>query len=309
MEQRIISNTALRVSPLCLGTMTFGTPVAEKDAVRIVHWALDHGVNFIDTANMYEGYDRYVGSPGGVAEEILGTALKGRRDRAVVATKVGMSVGPGPDDAGLGRTHVLRECERSLQRLDTDWIDIYYMHTPDPNTPLRQSIAVFAELVGAGKVRHWGLSNFDPREVDQVLRICDENGHPRPVVHEPAYSLLKRDIEQDLLPLCRREDIAVVPYQVLQGGLLTGKYSDPSAPPEGTRASEKPGWIPLLNDQNALSAVEKISDLAREAGVSLYDYVIRTTVDTPGITSIILGVTRPEQLGQAIAALETSEHA
>ena len=304
MEIRSIADTELRVSPLCLGTMTFGTPVGEQGAIDIVHWALDHGINFIDTANMYEGYARYIGSAGGVAEEILGKALAGRRDQVVLATKVGMKIGPGDDDEGLSPAHIRRECDRSLQRLATDWIDLYYMHKPDENTLVAESIGAFSELIRAGKVRHWGLSNFDADQVRQVLSVCDEGEDiPRPVVHQPAYSLLNRGIEQDLLLLCRKEGIAVVPYQVLQGGLLTGKYADPAAPPEGSRAAEKPEWIPMLKDDEALEEMDRLKEKAAADGLSLYDYTIRTTVNTPGITSAILGVKRSQQLEQATRAL------
>lgn len=303
MELRTIGDTALRVSPLCLGTMTFGTPVGERDAIRIVHQALERGVNFIDTANMYQGYTRYIGSPGRVGEEILGKALEGRRDRAVLATKVGKIIGPGADDRGLSRTHILRECERSLSRLATHWVDLYYMHEPDPKTPIEESIEAFSELIRAGKVRHWGLSNFDAAAVRRVLEVCDERAWPRPVVLQPSYSLVNRGIEADLLPLCREEGLAVVPYEVLQGGLLTGKYNDPSSPPKGSRGAEKPEWIPMLKDPQALERLSALRTRAQDEGLSLFDYVIRTTVATPGLTSIILGVKRPEQLEQAISAL------
>ena len=304
MELRTIGDTDLRVSPLCLGTMTFGTPVGERDAIGIVHCALDGGINFIDTANMYEGYTRYIGSPGRLGEEILGKALESRREQAVLATKVGKIIGPGADDGGLSRTHILRECERSLARLATHWIDLYYMHEPDEKTPIEESIEAFVELIQAGKVRHWGLSNFDAAGVRRVLQSCDEHGWPRPVVNQPSYSLLNRGIEADLLPLCREEGLAVVPYQVLEGGLLTGKYADPIAPPKGSRGAEKPEWIPMLKDEQALEGLRALGTQAQEEGLSLFDYVIRTTVSTPGITSIILGVKRPEQLQQAIRALD-----
>lgn len=303
MELRAIGDTDLRVSPLCLGTMTFGTPVDESAAIEIVRRALDGGVNFIDTANMYEGYTRYIGSPGRVGEQILGKALEGRRDQAVLATKVGKIIGPGSDDGGLSRSHILRECDRSLGRLATDWVDLYYMHEPDDKTPIEESIGAFVELIQAGKVRHWGLSNFDAARVRQVLQACDERGWPRPVVHQPSYSLLNRRIEADLLPLCREAGLSVVPYEVLQGGLLTGKYSNPKAPPKGSRGAEKPEWIPMLKDKQALKDLEALRAQAQGEGLSLLDYVLRTTVNTPGITSLILGVKRPEQLEQAITAL------
>ena len=303
MEQRLIAGTDLRVSPLCLGTMLFGSPVEEKEAVKIVHLALEQGVNFIDTANMYEGYTRYVGSPGGVTEEILGKAMGGKREQAVLASKVGMKIGPGTGDEGLSREHIRRECERSLVRLATDWLDLYYMHKPDESTPIAESIETFAELIQAGKVRHWALSNFRARQVREVLQVCDDGGWPRPVAHQPPYSLLNREIEAELLPLCRDENIAVVPYQILQGGLLSGKYGDPAAPPAGTRGSDKPEWIAMLRDEEALRELATLGARAKEVGLSLFDYAIRTTVNTPGITSIILGVRRVQQLELAISAL------
>ncbi|MDP6779465.1 MAG: aldo/keto reductase, partial [Candidatus Latescibacteria bacterium] len=271
MEYREIGTTGLRVSPLCLGTMTFGSPVGERDAIDIVRRALDHGINFIDTANMYEGYARTIGSPGGVAEQILGKALAGRRDQAVLATKVGMKIGPEDDDEGLSPAHIRRECDRSLARLATDRIDLYYMHKPDDRTPIGDSIEAFSDLIQEGKARHWGVSNFDADQVRQVMASCLEGGWPRPAVHQPPYSLINRGIEQDLLPLCREEGIAVVPYQVLQGGLLTGKYTDNSALPEGTRAAEKPDWIPMLKDDEALAEVERLRAQAEAEGISLYD--------------------------------------
>ena len=303
MERRKIAGTDLEVSTLCLGTMTFGTPVGGKEAIEIVHRALDLGVNFIDTANMYEGYARYIGSPGGVAEEILGKALKGKREDVVVATKVGMKVGAGPDDEGLSRVHVRRECDRSLRRLDAEWIDLYYMHKPDPETRLEESIETFAELMQAGKVRHWGLSNFDSDEVRRVLQVCNSGGYPRPVAHQPPYSLLKRDIEAELLPLCRYEGISVVPYQVLQGGLLTGKYRTGREPPAGSRAAEKPEWLPLVADESVMEKVRRLTERAAEEGASLFEYALRSTAGMPGITSIVLGVKRTEQVEAAVRAL------
>ena len=304
MNARQIPNTSLRVSPLCLGTMTFGTPVGEAEAVHVVHWALDNGVNFIDTANMYEGYARVLGSAGGVAEEFLGTALADRRDRAVLATKVGHPIGPDEGDKGLSRDHITRECDHSLARLQTDWVDLYYMHAPYPGTPIQESIATFMDLVEAGKIRHWGISNFNAEQTMEVLEACDAGGWSRPVVHQPPYSLLKREIEKDLLPLCAQEHVGVVPYQVLQGGLLTGKYTDAEAPPSGSRAAEKPEWIPMLQDEAVRQEIGRLQAEADEHGLSLFDHVIRTTVDKPAITSIILGVKRTEQLQAAIKALD-----
>jgi L-glyceraldehyde 3-phosphate reductase len=293
---RSIPGTLLQVSPFCLGTMTFGAPVDEAEAAKIVHLGLDHGLNFIDTANSYEGYARVPGSPGGVAEEMLGRILATRRGEAVLATKVGNPIGPAAGDRGLGRSHIFQACEASLRRLRTDWIDLYYMHRPDPETPIAESIAAFAELIAAGKVRHWGLSNFDAVQTREILMWCAAHGWPRPVAHQPPYSLLKRAIEADLLPLCREEGIAVVPYQVLQCGLLTGKYTAHEGPPAGTRGAEKPDWIPLLKDALVHRTIEALTEQARDAGRSLLEHTLLTTLGTPGIVSVILGVSRADQL-------------
>jgi len=302
MERRTIPETDLHVSSLCLGTMTFGTPVSESEARRLAHWAMDHGINFIDTANMYEGYTRYIGSPGGVSEEILGRALKGRRDQVVLATKVGMKIGPDDDDQGLSRQHVLREVDRSLKRLDCDWVDLYYMHKPDPNTPLAESVEAFDSLISAGKVRHWAISNFSAEQISELLQVCDDNGWRRPVALQPPYSLLKRDIEADILPLCIRERIAVIPYQVLQGGLLTGKYRRGELAPAGSRQLEKPAWIPELTDE-VYQHLEAIAAEAREQGHTLVQHALVTLLEQPGVVSLIVGVKRIKQMADLMAAV------
>jgi len=303
VKLRPIPRTDLRVSPLCLGTMTFGTPVGEREARAIVHAALDLGINFIDTANMYEGYTRTLGSPGGVAEEYIGLALNGRRESAVLATKAGHPVGPGPEDRGLSRAHLLRECERSLQRLRTDYLDLFYLHAPDPETPLELSIAACAELITSGKIRHWAISNFDVDQTRQIFDLCSEHNEPLPVVHQPAFSLLNREIENDLLPFCIDQNLAVVPYRTLESGLLSGKYTDPENPPPDSRAAEKPDWLPQLQDTDKVQALAALSDQASKEGLGLFEYTIRTTANTPGITSAILGVKKPAQLAAAVQAL------
>src|SRR5438445_10189571 len=177
------------------------------------------------------------------------------------------------------------------------------MHRPDPDTPIEESIGAFADLVGAGKIRHWGLSNFDTEQTRAILAACDGHGWPRPVAQQPPYSLLKRGIELDLLPLCRAEGLAVMPYQVLQGGLLTGKYRDGAAPPSGSRGAEKPEWLPGLQDAATRREIPALAEQAASAGVELFDYAIRVIAATPGITSIVLGVRSVEQLARAVRAL------
>ena len=302
MIQRTVPLTDLKVSPLCLGTMTFGTPVGEADAVRLTHWAIDHGVNFLDTANMYEGYSRYPGSAGGVAEEILGKALKGKRDKVVLASKVGMKIGPADDDQGLSRVHVLREMDRSLARLGCECLDLYYMHKPDPTTPLGESVRAFNDLIDAGKARHWGISNFSAVQIAELLKVCDDNGWRRPVALQPAYSLLKRDVEAEVLPLCMRERIAVFPYQVLQGGLLTGKYRRGEAVPKDSRQAEKPEWSMAL-DGEMFDKLERIKAEAEEKGRTLLQHALKGLLDQPAVLSLLVGVKSAPQLERLIAAV------
>jgi aryl-alcohol dehydrogenase-like predicted oxidoreductase len=303
MKLQAIPKTDLNVSPLCLGTMTFGTPVGEEDAIRLTHYALERGINFIDTANMYEGYKRYIGSPGGVAEEILGKALKGKRGQVILATKVGMKIGPADDDQGLSRAHILREIDRSLSRLDCGYVDLYYMHKPDPFIPLAESVKAFDDLIQAGKIRHWGVSNFSAAQLTDLLKVCAENGWHRPVVIQPAYSLLKRDVEKDILPLCQSEQIGVIPYQVLQGGALTGKYRRGQEAPEDSRQREKPEWTLALTDAN-FDLLEQIEAEAKARGRSLMQHALQALLEQPGVFSLIIGVKRMAQIDDLIAAIE-----
>lgn len=303
MKRNVIPNTNLEVSPFCLGTMTFGTPVEEDEAILITHHALDLGINFIDTANMYEGYKRYVGSPGGVAEEILGKALKGKWDQVVLATKVGMKIGQGDDDQGLSRTHILREADRSLARLQCETIDLYYMHKPDPNVAMEESVQAFHDLIRAGKVRHWGISNFNAEQIVSLLKLCDENGYPRPVALQPAYSLLKTDIEAEVLPLCQKESIAIFPYQVLQGGMLTGKYRRGESAPVGSRQTEKPEWTMPLNDET-FDRLDAIEAEAKKRGRTLLQHALKRLLEKPMVLSLILGVKSIPQMETLIHAMK-----
>jgi len=302
MKLNPIPKSDLNVSPLCLGTMTYGTPVKESDAIELTHWAIDHVINFIDTANMYEGYTRTIGSAGGVSEEILGKALKGKRDQVVLATKVGMKIGPNDDDEGLSRAHVLREIDRSLKRLQSDHVDLYYMHKPDPKTPIAESVEVFNDLITSGKARYWGISNFSVAQISELIQVCDENSWQRPVILQPPYSLLKRDIEADILPLCEREQIAVAPYQALQGGLLTGKYQRDTQPAPDSRQVQKPEWTMALNDE-MFDKLEAIQAEAEDKQRSLLQHALLSLLEQPAVVSLVVGVKRIDQIETLIKAL------
>ena len=218
MQLRSLGSSGLLVSPISLGTMTFGTPVEVADAIRLTHAAMDLGINFIDTANVYEGYARYLGSSGGVAETIVGQALRGRRDQAVLATKVGAPVGSGPQDRGLTAVHLLRELDRSLKRLQTDVIDLYIIHWPDKHVPLEVTLRALDVAVKQGKIRYFGASNHSAWQLCEMLWLADRSLLPRVISSQIPFSLLRREFENDL-PFCEQRGIGVTPYQSLQGGL------------------------------------------------------------------------------------------
>ncbi|MCY4530325.1 MAG: aldo/keto reductase [Chloroflexi bacterium] len=295
MQQRRIPNTDLDVSVVCLGTMTFGTPVDQQGVNSIIDWCLENGLNFIDTADMYEGYTRFLGSPGGKSEAFIGNALVGRRDKAVITTKVGNPVG---DDSysgtGLGRDHMLHQIDASLERLRTDYVDIYEMHRDDPDTPLEESIATMAGLIDAGKVRHWGFSNFEPDDIHRMIALCDENGWPRPVIAQPQLSWLVRDSEETYIPACIRYDIAVTPYRTLQAGLLTGKYKRGQEAPAGSRGDES-SWLDDPDDE-LWDRIEEFEREAEAASLTPTQYAVKWLLDRPGVTSVIVGCKRPDQL-------------
>lgn len=306
MQINKIPNSSISVSNLCLGTMTFGTPLVEKEAINLTHTALDMGINFIDTANMYEGYSRFIGSPGGVAEEILGKALVGKREKVVLATKVGMKIGQTDEDQGLSRKHILREIDRSLKRLGTSYVDLYYLHKPDPIVTLEETIQTMIDLIQSGKVREWAVSNHSTEQLIKLLCLCDQHHWKRPVAIQPPYSLLKRDIEQDLLPLCERQQLAVIPYQVLQGGLLTGKYQRDREIPQDSRMIEKPAWTLALSEE-LFNTLESINKEADQLGRSLMEHALKSLLEKKPVVSLIVGVKNVSQLKTLIdsVALES----
>ena len=302
MDYRELGSSGLLVSPVCLGTMTFGTPVAEADAVKLVHGAIDRGINFVDTANVYEGYARYLGSSGGVAEEIVGKAIVDRRDSVVVATKVCAPVGPGPQDRGLSASHILRELDNSLRRLQTDYIDLYILHWPDKHTPLETTFAALDIAVQQGKVRYVGASNHNAAQLCEMLWIADRTGGPRIVSSQIPYSLLRREFHHDLA-FCERHSIGVTPYQPLQGGLLTGKYRRGQTAPEDSRQAEKPEWMWEQTDE-LFDKLEGFEALAAEAGVPAAQYALAWTLQQPAMSSLVVGVKRMEQVEDMVAATD-----
>jgi len=296
MRYRTLGRTGIKVSEMCLGTITFGDQVSEADAISLTALAMDAGVNFIDTAN------RYVK---GRSEEIVGKAIKGRRGDVVLATKVGNEMGTGPNDVGLSRKHIMRMAEDSLRRLDTDYIDIYYVHRPDYSTPIETTLRALDDLVRQGKVRHIACSNFRAFQLGKALWTSDVRNLVRFDAIQPPYNLLTRDIEYELLPLCTDECLGVCVYNPLAGGLLSGKH-DPSKPPAaGTRfANESMGkmyYDRYWNESN-FAAVAQVKAIAAEHGRDMAQMSLAWVLANPTVTSVIIGATSPKHVEQNIAA-------
>lgn len=302
MQYTKLNGTDMQVSKICLGTMTFGSPVAEKEAIGLVHYAFDKGINFIDTANMYEGYNRYAGSHGGVAEEIVGKAIAGARDQYIVATKLGMKVGEAPEDENTSPEAIRVQLARSLKRLNTDYVDIYYLHRYDPNTEPGLIARALGEQLKAGSIRSWGVSNYSDEQLAALLQAVREENIPMPVLCQPALSMINTASLEKLIPLCVKEGISVIPYQVLQGGILTGKYRRGQQAPAGSRAAEKPEWMKPMTDE-VFDLLERNEKAAAQEGKTMTQYALAWALRQPGVCSTLVGVKREAQIDEAIGAL------
>ena len=295
MNYNRLGLSELSVSQICLGTMTFGNPVEKKEAIEMVHWSMDNGINFFDTADIYEGYDRHSESPGGVSEKILGEAFMGQRDKVIITTKVGNSIGGDYVGSGLGRKHIEHQVHKSLEQLKTDYIDVYQMHKPDTNTPFEESIEVFVELKKQGKIRYWGVSNFDAYQLTDVLEICKVNSWESPIVSQLPYSWLNRQLEDELIQLLESSKIALTPYRILEGGLLTGKYNKGTKQEEGCRLKEHPNWVSPIDDKT-YEALEKYKLEATENGLELSQYAAKWLLDKENIPSVLIGSKNTRQI-------------
>ena len=301
MEYRELGRSGLRVSVLSMGTMTFGgrgafadvgtTDVAE--AGRQVDMCLDAGINLIDTADVYSG---------GLAEEILGQVLRGRRDRVLVATKVRMPMGDGPNDAGLSRQHVISGCEASLRRLGTDHIDLYQMHEWDGRTPLEETLAALDLLIGSGKVRYVGASNYASWQLMKALGTAERLGLPRFVSQQIYYSLQAREAEYELIPLAVDQGLGVLVWSPLAGGLLTGKYRRSHDAPAGSRQLTAWGEPPVYDREGLYDLIEILVSLAGQRGVSAAQLALAYTLGKPAVTSLMIGARTTGQLADNLAA-------
>jgi aryl-alcohol dehydrogenase-like predicted oxidoreductase len=300
MEHRTLGRTGMKVSPLCLGAMMFGEwgNPDHDDSIRIIHRALDAGINFIDTADVYSR---------GESEEIVGKALAGgRRDHVVLATKVHGTMGGDPNEFGNSRRWIVREVDNSLRRLKTDWIDLYQIHRPEEDTDIDETLGALSDLIHAGKVRAIGSSTFPASQIVEAQWVAERRGRERFVSEQPPYSMLVRAVEADVLPTCRRHGMGVIPWSPLAGGWLSGRWRKGQDAPESTRAARLPGRydLSLPGNQRKLDAVEQLAKLAEDRGLSLIELAIAFVLRHPAVTAAIIGPRTMEQLESQLSAAD-----
>jgi aryl-alcohol dehydrogenase-like predicted oxidoreductase len=297
-EYRLFGRTGVKVSPLCLGAMMFG-PLGNPDhadAVRIIHHALDSGINFVDTADVYSA---------GESETVVGKALAGgRRDNVVLATKFHGSLGEDPNEQGNSRRWIIREVENSLRRLGTDWIDLYQVHRPQPETDFDETLGALTDLVRQGKIRYIGTSTFEPSAIVEGQWIAERRGRERVVSEQPPYSLLARGIEREMLPVAQRYGLGVLCWSPLAGGWLSGRYRAGAEQPGSSRAERQTARFDINSPANAakLAAADALARLAEEAGLTLVQLALAFVLEHPGITSAIIGPRTFEQLDGQLGA-------
>jgi aryl-alcohol dehydrogenase-like predicted oxidoreductase len=309
MHHRGLGSTGMQVSPLCLGAMMFGAwgePDHEK-CVQIIHRALDAGINFIDTADVYSL---------GESEQIVGKALAGgRREDVILATKfhAPMDVGFGgsggdPNKRGNSRRWIVKEVEASLARLQTDWIDLYQVHRPEPGTDIEETLGALSDLRAQGKIRAFGCSTFPAHQIVEAHWCAERRGLGRFATEQPPYSILVRGIEADVLPVAHRYGMGVIPWSPLAGGWLTGRWRKGQAAPESRRAQRLPARydLSLPANQAKLDAVEQLAQLAEQAGISLIDMALAFTLSHPAVTAPIIGPRTMEQLESQLGAADVT---
>ena len=295
MNTRFLGNTGVRVSELCFGAMTFGGrgywknigQVEQQEADDLVGTALEGGINFFDTADVYSE---------GRSEEILGKALGSRRKDVVLATKVRARTGPGPNDVGLSRRHILDSCDASLRRLGTDWIDLYQVHSYDPRTPLEETLRALDDLVRAGKVRYIGASNYTGWQLMKALAISDARNLERFATLQAYYSLVARDLELELVPLSLEERLGILPWSPLGGGFLTGKYRRGKPRPQGARRSDATSQFLQFDEERGFDIVDELERIAAGHQATVTQAALNYLLRKPGVTSVIIGARTREQL-------------
>ncbi len=297
MQYRSLGRTGVKVAPLCLGAMNFGGPTNEADSIQIVHAALDGGINFVDTANTYNG---------GQSEIVVGKALVGRRDKVILATKAHGKVGDDVNDQGNSRRHILKACEDSLRRLQTDYIDLYQLHRANLEIPIDETLGALTDLVRAGKVHYIGCSNFAAWMVMEALGVGERRGFARLISAQPPYNLLDRRIENELVPLAERYNVAVLPWGPMGQGILLGRYASVGAMPNDSRGARHAAPFVERITARALEASAKFVTLAREVGKTPAQLALTWCKDQPAITAPIMGPRTLAQLREMLPVLEMS---
>lgn len=303
MEYRTLTGTRLKVPRFSLGTMMFGGQTNEADSLDMIRFALDSGLHFIDTADLYNT---------GVTETIVGKAIEGIRDQVVLVSKFGGKMGPGPNDMGFSRLHTIKACEDSLRRLKTDYLDIYYLHWPDYQCPLEETLEATTQLVRSGKVRYVAVSNFASWQVVKARWISEKNHFVAPVCNQVVYNLLQRDIERELVPCLKDQKVGLAIYNPLGGGLLTGKHQ--RGQPQGvnrfntdqlsgTATLGKVYFERYWTDAN-FDAIDGYSAIAKQAGISLVELAMRWMISQHHVDTILIGASKKEQLLQNISLLD-----
>ena len=303
MKIHFLGKTGIKVSELCFGTMTFGGrgrhkiigEVDQKEADTLVGMALDAGINFFDTADVYSE---------GLSEEICGKALGTQRKNIILATKVRARIGPGPNDVGLSRHHILEGCNASLKRLGTDYIDLYQVHSFDPITPLEETLRALDDLVRQGKVRYIGCSNFAGWQLMKALSISERYGWEKFVSLQALYSLIARELENELVPLCLDQGMGILVYSPLGGGFLTGKYRRGQPRPEGARLSQTESSSLPFDEEKGFNIVEQLDRIGKEHNATVAQAALNYLLRKQGITSVIIGARTREQLAENLRTID-----
>ena len=296
MQYVNLPNTSVKVSRMCLGTMMFGAQTNESDSFSILDSSLDQGINFIDTAACYVK---------GEGEKIIGKWLKERREKIILATKIGIPVTDEMNDRGLSRKNIIATTDACLKRLNTDYVDLMYLHTPDYGTAIEETLDTFSTLIRDGKIRYLGVSNYAAWQIADIMAICDKWGYIKPIISQNPYSLIFRDVERELLPCLKAHKIGMSVYNPIAGGLLSGKYKTRELQENTRFANNKIYHDRYWTDKN-FTAVEKLSAIAGKYGIPLLNLALRWCIYQSGVSMVVMGVSKLEQLKQNIQIFEES---
>lgn len=298
MDHQNLGRSGVKISRLTLGTMMFGGPTSEADSIRIIHQAIDRGINSLDTANIYNA---------GESEVVVGKAIADRRSEVILATKGRGPMGAGPNDAGASRVHLMRALDDSLKRLGTDYVDIYYQHTPDYGTPIEETLRALDDMVRSGRVRYIACSNFRAWRLCEALWTSDRLNLNRFACVQPLYNIVNRDIEVELLPLCQEHGIGVITYSPLARGILTGKYRPGEPVPDGSRASRNDKRMQQAEWRDvSLEISQKLTAYCSERGVNPSQFALAWCMANPIVTSVIIGPRTQEQFDDNLGCFDVT---